>query len=1261
MENLRLYILLVSLSLSFGAEAGYQVKIHTLRTEQLIDPMGIDVLSPRLSWQLSTSEKNVLQTAYHILVASSPGNLERGEGDLWDSGKVTSDQSVLVKYNGKELKSNERCYWKVKSYTTAGETPWSEPAFWSMGLLSENNWKGRWIGKDKSYEWDREDQWSRLSARYLRKEFSTEKEIRQATVHIAGLGLYELYINGEKVGNQVLAPVPSDFRKTIYYNSFDVTSLLKEKNAIGVTLGNGRYYTMQQRFKQHKIVNFGYPVLRLNLIIEYRDGSRETLVTDEKWKITADGPIRSNNEYDGEEYDANKELSGWSLPGYDESGWEFAERSVLPTGTLRAQMTPNMQVVDTVRPLSVTQVGEKYIMDMGQNMVGWIKMRVRGNPNDTLRLRFAELLREEGELYLDNLRNARVTDTYIVRGDETGEWWAPRFVYHGFRYVEISGYGDPSVEDFIGEVVSDEMEVTGSFLTSNKMLNAIYKNAYWGILGNYKGMPVDCPQRDERQPWLGDRAMGSWGESYIFNNGTLYAKWMEDIREAQREDGCIPDVAPVFWNYFSDNVTWPAVFLIASDMIYTQYGNIKPIERNYPAMKHWLNHLKKDFMTEGYLVTTDRYGDWCVPPESPELVRSQDPGRKTEGPLLATAYYYKMLQLMIRFAELQGYVEDAVEFRELAGKVKEGFNHRFLTVKKETSLVPGHLLYPDSIYYGNNTVTANILPLAFDMVPEMYRAEVEKNVIATILTTHNGQVSTGVIGIQWLMKALTAMGRTDIAFLLATNKNYPGWGYMVEQGATTIWELWNGDTADPSMNSANHVMLLGDLIAWCYQDLAGIRSCSDRTGYKHIVLKPDFSLQELSKVDASYLTPYGKVVSKWKKTPVHLDWEVVIPANTTAEVHLPGGSVEQIGSGSYRYQVPIATRDESILTDEFLYEEASFPECHGSTIVELSDGSLVAAFFGGTKESDPDCCIWVCRKPKGGKTWTEPVMAADGVFAPDSRKACWNPVLYQIPGGNLLLFYKIGINVPDWSGWVVRSKDGGLTWSERVQLPDELLGPVKNRPEWIDGKIISPSSTEGKGGWRVHFEISEDMGATWRKVGPLDGEQVVLTPNQQPLPGEEPPTSMVMAIQPSILHHADGSLQILCRARHGVIATSWSRDRGESWSPLSSTTLPNNNSGTDAITLQDGRHLIVFNDFRTLPGQRRGPRTPLSIALSEDGVTWYRAAVLEDSPVKEYSYPSVIQGEDGMIHIVYTWRRQRIKYVKIDPLKLQMREVINCQ
>ena len=1250
-----------------GTVRGGSVSTKELQTEQLTQPMGIDTPTPRLSWRIASSERNVVQTAYRILVASSPEKLAKDEADIWDSGTVASATSQWIDYRGPKLASNARYYWKVKVSTNKGNTPWSDTACWSMGLLGENRWKGRWIGLEQASPWDTESQWSRLSARYLRKEFNLKKDIKQATVHISGLGLYELFFNGQRVGDLVLAPAPTDYEKTLLYNTYDVTALLRSQanNAVGVTLGNGRMYTMRQHYKEYKINNYGYPKLRLNLIVEYTDGTQETIASDTDWKLTADGPIRSNNEYDGEDYDARKELTGWNEVGYDDSQWQDAGRAALPRGTLRAQMMPGMRVVETLRPIAIDKLKDNtYILDMGQNMVGWMRMRVKGHTGDSVKLRFAEILQANGELYVDNLRDALVTDTYILKGEGVEEW-APRFVYHGFRYVEVTGYpGTPTADLFTGEVVNDDMPTTGTFESKHHILNQIVQNAFWGIRGNYKGMPIDCPQRNERQPWLGDRAMGALGESFLMGNGPMYAKWMDDIREAQRQDGCIPDVAPAFWNYYSENMTWPAALVLISDMLYEQYGNIRPIEKNYQAMRLWMQHMKDEFMTPQYIVTRDRYGDWCLPPESPELIHSKDPARITDGKLISTAYYYQMLQYLAKFATLLQRPDEAEEYNTLAVKVKNGFNQTFWNAEKQG--------------YDNSTVTANLLPLAFGMVPPEHVARVEQNIIEGMVFYSEVKVASGVIGIQWIMRQLARMGRSDVAYVLATHTNYPGWGYMVANGATTIWELWNGNTANPEMNSGNHVMLLGDLLPFCYENLAGIKSAAP--GFREIEMKPAFEVEEIRNICASYLTPYGEVKSHWQQTAVDYRWDITIPANTSATLWLPnedtsgitegkrklqtseglrilrsenGHTLCHIGSGSYSFYIPkniTAGRDrEGILVDEFIFDEAPFPESHASTIAETPDG-LVAAWFGGTKEKNPDCCIWVSRNVKG--KWTPPVMVANGIVDNQEKRACWNPVLSMTPNGELLLFYKVGIDVPRWSGHLIRSKDNGKTWSKSTPLPEGFLGPVKNKPVYVGNRMICPSSTEGEQGWRVHFEISDDNGKTWKMVGPIAASEVTET-DKVKRSGND---ATVQAIQPSILIHKDGRLQALCRTRNnGALATAWSNDRGDTWTPLELLSdLPNNNSGTDVANLKDGRFLLVYNHYRYLPGGGMNKnRTPINIALSDDGVHWDASIILEDSPVNQYSYPSVIQSKDGKVHVVYTWRRQRIKYVQLDPKKMQ--------
>ena len=986
---LRKSFLLLSFLVAWSVQAG--VNVGSLTVEGLPSPLNVESSSPRLGWIITSSDRDVMQTSYHILVASSPELLDSGKGDIWDSGIVRSDQSVWVPYAGRKLADNTRCYWKVKVATTRGDSPWSEPAEWGMGIVGEGHWGGRWIGWEAPFEWDIEDSHSRMSSRYLRKEFDTaNKDIRRATVHISGLGMYELYINGKKVSDDVLAPAPTDYRRTTLYNSYDVTGLLKgngEANAVGVTLGNGRFYTMRQNYKPYKIPTFGYPKMRMNLIIEYTDGTKQRVNSDEKWALTAQGPIRSNNEYDGEIYDARLELGDWTLPGYDDSGWLKAQRAELPYGTLRGNTSPNMKVMRTLKPKSVRRLGDRYMVDFGQNMAGWIKIAVSDvTKGDTVTIRYSELVTPDStRLDVENLRHAQSTDRYIANGTENGRQWSPKFSYHGFRFVEISGMNNLSSDDIVAEVVFDNLPDNGSFTSSNPVMNAIHRNAWWGISSNYKGVPVDCPQRDERQPWTGDHCMGTWGENFLFDNAMFYAKWMDDIRESQREDGCIPDIAPAYYNYYTSDMTWSSSLPVVCDMLYEQTGNSMPVIRNYGAMKKWMNHIRADFTSKEGLITADKYGDWCVPPEKPDLIHSQDPARKTDGTLIASAYYYKVCQLMAKFARMQGLDSEAQEWLSDGEKVKNAFNRKFLTVNKGTSPVKTpHILYPDSIFYGNNTATANILPLAFDMVPEEYRQAVADNLIKTIILTNNGAISTGVIGVNWLMRELSRIGRGDVAAMLASNTKYPSYGYEISKGATTIWELWNGDTANRRMNSANHVMMLGDHLNWYYQDLAGFNPAAP--GYKKILLKPDFSIQQMDSVSATYRTPYGLLGSSWVKTPMHIDWKIQIPCNTTAEVCVPtpyrksvkvkgaryvrtegNNSYWEVGSGNYTFSVDVdpslGENRKGILVDEFLYESTSFPECHGATIVELPNGDLVAAYFGGTKEKNPDCCIWVSRKP----------------------------------------------------------------------------------------------------------------------------------------------------------------------------------------------------------------------------------------------------------------------------------------------------------
>ncbi len=863
-----------------------------LRCENLIDPLGIDVVTPRLSWYSESQQRAQKQTAYQILVASSIEKLNANEGDLWDSKKISSDQSINVIYQGNNLTSGMLCFWKVKVWNSIGNgSEWSMPAKWSMGLLNKADWKASWIGLDKAVGNDKPDiEFRRLSARMLRKDFETKKKIKRATAYICGLGLFELYFNGQKIGDQVLAPALSEYPKRSFYMTFDVTKeLLNGKNAVGVILGNGRFFAPRLTVPT-KTETYGFPKMIFQLDIKYTDGTTQSIVSDTTWKITADGPIRANNEYDGEDYDARKEIPGWDKAGFNDIKWMRAETVADPSAKLSAQLIAPIKIMQTMKPRSVKEIRPGvYIYDMGQNMVGWVSLKVQAKRGTKIQMRFAETLKSDGDLYTANLRSAKQTDVYITKGGGL-EQWEPRFTYHGFRYVELTGYpGKPDLNTIEGKVVYDDIRTIGNFSCSSDIINKIYKAAYWGIRGNYRSLPTDCPQRDERQGWLGDRSMNSYGESYIFDNNMLYANWMTDIADAQKASGGLPDVAPAYWPIYSDNMTWPSSLIIIPDHLYRQFGNLKVIADNYDAMKKWLFYMRDKYM-KNYLLPKDQYGDWCMPPENLEVIHSNDPKRTTPGDFIGSAYFYYCLNLMGKYAHLLNKNEDANEFGTLAGKVRDAINNTYLN---KDSLPTGQA----GLYYANNTVTANALALSFGIPPKEIRAKVFDNLVYVTTHVYKSHTSTGLVGGQWIMRTLTDNGRPDLALKIAENTTYPSWGYMIENGATTIWELWNGNTADPAMNSGNHVMLLGDLIVWLYQDLAGIKSDLSNPGYKEIIMKP-YPVGNLKFVKASYLSMYGLIKSEWHIRGSKFNWEISIPANTTATIYVPAekeGDVTESG------------------------------------------------------------------------------------------------------------------------------------------------------------------------------------------------------------------------------------------------------------------------------------------------------------------------------------------------------------------------------
>ena len=850
------------------------------RVCRMTEPAGI-VRTAQFSWQTSSNKPNVMQMAYHLRVAASKEDLKAGRNLLWDSGRTNSDESINVPYQGRRLPYQSRVYWQVETWLNTGEHLTSPVQSFLTGLKQFQK-EAQWIGKDemvngkssngKSYD---------LPARYLRRTFSINNKVRRATLYISGMGWGQTYINGKPVSEDVFGTLQTDYTKTVYYNTYDVTSLVRKgSNAIGSVLGNGYVLGFNKN-----CTSYGLPRLKAQLVIET---NRDTMIvaTDADWKVTTNGPIQRNHLYDGERYEAAREMKGWTTATFDDSGWQQAQRMTAPTGVMQSQPSPGMRVQKELKAQSIRRTSDgRYIIDMGQNMVGQLRVRLTGKKDVPVVIRHAEILEPNNpdQLYVANLRSAKCTDTYIPAADGTFTY-QPELTYQGFRYAEITGIErEPKLSDITGCVIYDFMADQGSFSCDNELLNKLHKNAYWGIIGNYHGMPTDCPQRDERMGWTGDRVMGCYGENLLVDNGALYYKWLQDLWDTQDDDGLIADVAPGFWVIREKDVAWEALSVYATYMLYRRYNDINAVLKYYPFLQNYMRYL--DHNLKDGIVATNCWGDWCMPPERPELIHSEDPSRKTDGSLISTAMYYSMLTMMGNMAMQLGIEADMMAYDRQQQQLRDAYNR--------------HFYHPETASYSNNTVTANLLSLEFGLVPEGDEERVLQNIVDFTRDTYKDHVSCGVLGMQHLMTGLTHRGHLDQAMRIVLQKDYPSFGYMIEHGATTIWELWNGDTADPAMNSGNHVMLLGDLLVWMYGDLAGIRQSSRSRAFKELDMNICMP-EELNHVCAMHETPYGTVSSEWRRTEQGVTWVVDIPANTSARIHIPSGYTVQ-GMHSLRW------------------------------------------------------------------------------------------------------------------------------------------------------------------------------------------------------------------------------------------------------------------------------------------------------------------------------------------------------------------------
>lgn len=801
------------------------------------------------------------QKAYRVMAARSLEQLEHNEADLWDTGMVQSDTSLYIPYGGKCLKSGQRCYWKVCVLGRDGRvSPWSSPAFFEMGLLEEKDWKARWItspygGSEPS---------AIVPAPLFRKSFILEKEIVSARVYLCGLGYHELYLNGRKIGDEVLAPAFTRYDRTVLYNTYDITeAILPGENVIGVILGNGFYNSFTEDVWDNGHASWRHqPKLIAQVHLTYADGQQQVIASDSTWKVSK-GPIVMDAVRNGEQYDARLEKAGWSCPGYRDEEWEQARFVRSPGGTLKSfQMTP-IRVTETIRPVSLREAAPGvWVYDLGQNISGWVRLQVSapGAAGNEITLKYAEKLKADGTIDQSNIdtfvnTGEFQTDKYITKGGEI-ETWEPRFTYHGFQYIQMTGFpGTPSLDSLCGRVVHTDFQSCGEFTCSNELLNRIQTCARWSTLGNYHGIPTDCPHR-EKNGWTGDALLSAEQVLMNFDPASAYTKWMKDFLDVQRPSGQVPGVVPTgFWGYnWGSGPAWDSAMILIPWYLYLYCGDLSILEVLYDGMKRYLEFMTS--MSEDFLLNFG-LGDWCPPVGGPDA-------HKCPTVVTDTAYYFVDADTVAKCAALLGKTEDAARYTELAASIREAFRRNFLDT--ETGIVTGHCQ------------TSQACALYQGLVDEEEKARVLEKLVEQV-EVQNRHIDCGILGAKYLLHTLTEMGRADLAYAIATQTSFPGWGHWMEQGATTLWETWNGDS------SRNHHMF-SDISAWFYKELAGINPDPEKPGFRHVILRPN-PVPGLDKVECSHQSPYGRIECSWQVENNRFTARVEIPANSHATFYLP--------------------------------------------------------------------------------------------------------------------------------------------------------------------------------------------------------------------------------------------------------------------------------------------------------------------------------------------------------------------------------------
>jgi alpha-L-rhamnosidase len=867
----KLLVMLLLALLTSGAIA-QKLTVNGLVCEYQNNPVGIDITKPRLSWKLNSDLRNVLQSDYEIKVCTDVAMNKV----VYATGKVKSPESVFVEYNGPELNSRTRYYWQVRVWDNKGNaSPWSAVNYWEMGLLHPADWTAKWIKTTNPA--DTADGASPI----FRTAFTLNKTVKSARLYITSHGIYEAYINGQRVGNDYFTPGWTSYNTRLQYQIYDVTGLLlKGNNATGAMIGDGWYRGHLDKWKNIWGKDLG---LLYQLEITYADGTKTTIVSDSNWK-DADGAIRSSSFYNGEVYDTRLERDGWSLGGYDDSKWNHVSVQNIEKNNLIAPVIPAVKKHEIFHPLKVIITPQKdTVIDFGQNLVGWVVLKYKGKPGQVIKLDHAEVLDKLSNFYTLNLRFAKSENKYIIRDDKV-RVYEPHFTYQGFRYVRISGYqGTLDTANIYAVALYSDLKNTGNLVTSNPLLNQLQHNIQWGQKGNFVDVPTDCPQRDERLGWTGDAQAFSRTAAYNMNVSGFFDKWLKDLKADQRDDGAIPWVIPNMMPKTSAGVAgWSDVSTIIPWNMYLLYGDKRLLSQQYDSMKAWVGYIQKTSINDLWN-TGFQFGDWCFYSPTP----TDDSGKAavTDKTLIAEAFYANSTQILIDAAKVLGKNDDVETYTELLKKIKKAFVKEYVTPNGRTV---------------SSTQTAYLLTLQFDLLPEDQRAQLAARLVQNI-KDYGNHLTTGFLGTPFLCHILTRFGYDDIAYTLLLQDTYPSWLYPVKKGATTIWERWDGIKADgemqsPSMNSFNHYSY-GAIGDWMYRVMAGINTDLTETGYKKLIFAPHPG-GKLTMVNANLETLYGHVNSEWTVNNNVMNMTVTVPANSTAEVILPKAAEADVTEGN---------------------------------------------------------------------------------------------------------------------------------------------------------------------------------------------------------------------------------------------------------------------------------------------------------------------------------------------------------------------------